>query len=425
MLKAISIALTVALAACATPSRDPSPAPSAPAATAVNSWAADVRLLREELPRRHVNPFTKVSRDQWIWEAQALEADVLAGTLQSSDAYFRLCQLVASLGDGHTRVATMVFMHEFPFSLYAFVDGPVVTAAAPDHADLLGLRLLRIGETPYDQAAPKIATLFPVENGAMAVTGVPRWANRAEGLVYLGLIDDLNQASFTFADSDGRERTVILSSQIRGSASDPAWRTAVPEDRWRITSRLRHHYSFDVLPDHKAISIRYDSCANDPRRPFGQFVKDVRSALDESQARRVIIDLRTNGGGDSAVIAPLVSLIRSRPELKRRGSVIVLIGHHTYSSAQLNAIELQRSCRAVLIGQPTGQRPNAFGEVRFFTLPYTDIRIQYSTRRFHTAPHGTDPESTFPDIEIATTSAEYLAGRDPVLEAALALPFDR
>ena len=426
MLRAILLSFTVALAACAAPGPGPSPSPSPPTTAQINSLAGDFRLLSTELPRRHVNPFTRVSRDQWILEARALEADAASDSHHFIDLYFRMCQLVAKLGDGHTRVATSILMREFPFSLYEFADGPVVTAAAPDHADLLGLRLLCIGDTPYDQAAPMIATLFPVENRAMVVTGVPRWANRAEALAFLDLIDEVEQAPFTFVDADGRERTVVLTSKkIRDPESDQAWRNAVPADRWRMTSRLKHHYAYDILPDHNAIAIRYDNCANDRRRPFKEFVNDVRSALNESQARRVIIDLRTNGGGDSAVIAPLVSLLRSRPELKRRGSVIVLIGHHTYSSAQLNAIELQRACGAMLIGQPTGQRPNAFGEIRFLTLPYTDIMIQYSTKRFQTAPRGTDPESTFPDIEIAPSSADYLAGRDPVLEAALALPFDR
>ena len=47
----------------------------------------------------------------------------------------------------------------------------------------------------------------------------------------------------------------------------------------------------------------------------------------------------------------------------------VLIGPGTFSSAQMNAIDLRDNLGAVLIGQPTGEK----------------LHVQYTTRLFHLA----------------------------------------
>lgn len=133
-----------------------------------------------------------------------------------------------------------------------------------------------------------------------------------------------------------------------------------------------------------------------------------------------MIDLRRNGGGDSALLGPLIDGIRQRPAINRRGRLFVLIGRATYSSAQLNAHEFRKRTQAILVGEPTGQRPNAYGEVRTFRLPHSGMEVQYSTKYFRT--DDADPPSMMPDIEVALSYEDYAAGRDAVMEVVLARP---
>lgn len=95
----------------------------------------------------------------------------------------------------------------------------------------------------------------------------------------------------------------------------------------------------------------------------------------------------------------------------------MLIGRNTFSSAELNAEELKTKNGAILIGSPTGQKPNAYGEVQAFELPHSKIKIGYSTKYFYRSDE--DPESLMPDVLVEQSSEDLFSGRDVVLEAAL------
>lgn len=81
----------------------------------------------------------------------------------------------------------------------------------------------------------------------------------------------------------------------------------------------------------------------------------------------------------------------------------------------MNAIELQANTPVKLIGEPTGQKPNGFGEVREFLLPNSKMRINYATRFWKLLE--SDPEALMPDIRIEPNYADFSDGRDPIFEA--------
>jgi C-terminal processing protease CtpA/Prc len=164
--------------------------------------------------------------------------------------------------------------------------------------------------------------------------------------------------------------------------------------------------------------VRYDRCNDDKTRSIKQYSEDLIARLDQGGVTRLIFDLRKNGGGNSALLDPLIGQLGRRPEFKVKGSLITLIGPGTFSSAQLNAVKLRDQAHSVLIGGSTGQKPNAYGEIKHFDLPNSRIAVWYSTKRFVTEPG--DPPSTMPDILAETTIVDYLSGRDPALEAAMA-----
>jgi hypothetical protein len=84
----------------------------------------------------------------------------------------------------------------------------------------------------------------------------------------------------------------------------------------------------------------------------------------------------------------------------------------------LNAIRLAQETRAILVGTPTGGRPNGYGEVRSFELPNSKLGVTYCTKYFRAMP-ASDPASLVPEVLVPSGWADYLADRDPVLEAVL------
>src|SRR5262249_6945988 len=161
--------------------------------------------------------------------------------------------------------------------------------------------------------------------------------------------------------------------------------------------------------------VQYNLCRNDPALAFSAFSQNLFAFADAHAVDRVVIDLRFNPGGDSSVVNPLLNGLRARSAL--RGHVVVLIGAGTASSAQDAAIAL-RNLGARLIGEPTRQTPNGYGEVRPLTLPNSAITIQYSTKYFRMIAN--DHSSALePDLQVPAALSDLLAGRDAALDAAL------
>jgi hypothetical protein len=82
---------------------------------------------------------------------------------------------------------------------------------------------------------------------------------------------------------------------------------------------------------------------------------------------------------------------------------------------------MRRELNATLVGEPTGEKLNSYGEVRHLKLPNSGLSIQYSTELFRMQKDG-DADALNPDIPAPYTLADLLAARDPALEAALHSP---
>jgi C-terminal processing protease CtpA/Prc len=133
----------------------------------------------------------------------------------------------------------------------------------------------------------------------------------------------------------------------------------------------------------------------------------------------VVIDLRGNSGGDSEIIKPLIQALKKHPSLSDKGHLYVLIGGHTFSSGADGALYLRNHLNAILVGKPTGGKPNSYGEIKGIKLPNSQLVVFYPVKWFKLVPDG-DPPSVEPDIVVGTSLNDILDGRDPMLEAALA-----
>jgi hypothetical protein len=94
--------------------------------------------------------------------------------------------------------------------------------------------------------------------------------------------------------------------------------------------------------------------------------------------------------------------------------LFVITGPGTFSAATVNALDLRNEANAILVGSPTGMRPNHYGENGEFRLPSSGLRVSYSTQ-FHRFAADTDA-AVVPDRQIEPTWAEFRVGRDPVME---------
>jgi hypothetical protein len=73
------------------------------------------------------------------------------------------------------------------------------------------------------------------------------------------------------------------------------------------------------------------------------------------------------------------------------------------------------------VGEPTGGKPNHFGEVKTLRLPRTKLEVSYSTKFFPQSFE--DTPSLMPDVAVEISVADHQARRDPFLEAILSGKF--
>jgi hypothetical protein len=385
----------------------------------VRAWQGDLDVLARVIREKHKNPFTKITKVQFD-EAVARVREKIPG-LEAHQILIEFLKLTALLGDGHTTVGPGKDGRRFrslPIGLIWTRDGLYVAATTPEFKDLLRRRVVGIGPSSLDTAIPLVAGLSAAENESGRRDAVRRWMTRPEALHALGLIEDMESVPIALVNSSETKQIVRLAPLP--ATGQPNLVFAVDPKRKDLPVSLRasrDRYGFEWLADSKTLYCWYDSCANVPDRPVSGWCKEVLAQIDSRSVERVVIDLRRNGGGNSALAQPLISGLRKRMPINQKGKLFVLIGPGTYSSAMQNALELRQRTQAILIGLPTGGSPNAFGEIKFVEMPHSKWMVQYSTKYFQGTRDGAT--TVAPDVEVEPTAGEYFSAHDPVLTTAL------
>lgn len=106
-----------------------------------------------------------------------------------------------------------------------------------------------------------------------------------------------------------------------------------------------------------------------------------------------------------------------------RGPITVLVGPYVASGSTLLVGKLQELGAVRVVGEPTGgsvEGPTA-GLIFFLTLPRSGVRVNLPVVRSWSGIAVTRRGlGVQPDVRVSPTLADVLAGRDPVLDAALA-----
>jgi len=399
----------------------PAPMPR-PADTRDGRWAQTVEYLGSQLPDLHVNPYFKISETEF--QQSVIELAENVPNLNDEQIVVEMMRIVASVGDGHTRIYSrkeMAFFARLPLEMRWLSDGLIVIAASPEYEEAVGAKVIRIGAHPVENVFDEVEQLIPADNEMQILNDTAIYMGMPAILYGLDLVPQKERVTFGFEAQDGSQ----FELELRPSSGDPGPFISVYEKAGvQIPLYEQDRESFywvRELPEANAVYVQYNVCGEQKRDPFKPFVDEVFGLVDRDQGTRLVLDLRFNGGGNETVLTPFIQAIEARPGFNQPGKMFVIIGRGTYSSALQNAITLKQEYNATLVGEPTGGKPNHYGEVRNFALPNVDLRVQYSTRYWLNYPVG-DPLTLEPDVLAVPTVADLLAGRDPALETALLRP---
>ena len=375
-------------------------------------WIGDIDQLAVELPAKHKDLFNKKPEGEFKNDIQELKEAL--PELSDEEIIFSLSCIVASVGDAHTSLYFQPGI-AFPLTLYWFKDGIYVIDTAPEYEKILHCRLIGIDQKSVDEVIKVISRGIPHENSAQIKKSVPYHLVLAEFLYGAGIIDSKERAEYGFQSQGGEKFTVELES-ISMKNRFPSVAPKIPEDILPLYRRNRDKFYHSTwLEEQNTLYVQYNSCQNMKDNPFSDFVNDVFQRIDEKMVGKLIIDLRNNGGGNSSIFYPMLREIKAREEINQKDKLFVVIGRQTFSSAVLNAIQLRNQSNATFVGEPTGGKPNHFGEVRNFMLTNSRLYISYSTKYFTLS--NEDMDSFYPDITVELGFKDFIENRDPVMEA--------
>jgi C-terminal processing protease CtpA/Prc len=165
------------------------------------------------------------------------------------------------------------------------------------------------------------------------------------------------------------------------------------------------------------VYVRYAQVQAAPAADLAAMAERAR----DPSVRRVVLDLRQNPGGDNHNNAALLRVFTD-PAVDVAGRITVLTDRLTFSAAANLATHLERETQAAFVGEPMGGGLNFWGDARFVDLPHWPIpmRAGISSRYWQLSTPDDPRLSIEPDVPVALSAGDWAAGRDAVLEAAVA-----
>jgi hypothetical protein len=177
---------------------------------------------------------------------------------------------------------------------------------------------------------------------------------------------------------------------------------------------------FTYLADSKTVYVDFRSYEDLKTRS-----ERLLAYMKKRAVRRLIVDMRWNGGGDYTKGRQyLIYEIVYMPALNRAGHLFVITGRGAFSAGMVNITDFRRETEAILVGEPTGARPNGYQENYWFTLPHSRLRVSCAMLKYRFAPES-EIDAVYPDQRINPDWRLFRAGKDAALQWIRARQYQR
>jgi hypothetical protein len=368
-----------------------------------------------------IHPAPDSSSEKQAFRSKAEDLSRRLEGMDSTTFALEIAQLVATLGDAHSRLLLNSIKPGFsklPIQVAYYAEGLVITAATEQYRSYVGARVLRIGRYSANELSTRIQPLVSHENEMWLKQAGAQRIIIPEMLRHLGAVDRIEEISFDL-ERNGREETIRIKPSLPTVSLVFMEGRKTGEGGPARYLRLGSKHWFTVLPGTKALYFQYNEVGDDPQRSIQQLAKDLQREFTSNGYERMIIDLRNNGGGNNQLNLTLLNTLIQIPGLQETGRLIVLIGRFTFSAGIMFALDLEHHFNPVFIGEPTGGSPHFFAEPTTITLPNTKMQIFCSTAYWQYADPRDQRRWLAPLVSVDPSWADEVSGRDRAVEEAL------
>lgn len=393
----------------------------------VKRWAYDIDFLARRMEQMHFSLYKKVPKNQLLAEFAAIKRAAGDG-VPDERLRVRLQRAVALVGDGHTMVSALAKgetdVRRIPIHARRFSDGLFIIGAPSSRKDLVGARIDGVGSFTIDEIDALIRPFCSVDNPMGYLDDVARRIFDPAVLEEIGASEG-DGATFTLTLPDGVTNRVTLTAEtfkLADLGTSPLFRkTYVYADdasqRPLYLRDLEKPLTMEHVPDLDAVYFGFRAVSGTPEQSFAAFIADLEKRVNETNASRLIIDMRFNGGGNTGLVQPLIRFLLRNDTVNRHGHLFVIIGRRTFSAAQNTVNLMEYMTEATFVGEPTGSRPMFIGESTHIVLPYSGVRVYCSSRSWQVLSSTDKRIWVQPQIAADLSFADFAANRDPALEA--------
>ncbi|WP_459212228.1 tetratricopeptide repeat protein [Aquimarina rhabdastrellae] len=392
-------------------------------------WQEDLHYLQKIIHKDYSHLFVKTTKQDFDNQVETLYNNI--PNLKTHQIRVGLTRIVSQFKYGHTQIpySTTVKNGILPINLYQFDDDIYIEGVQKDQKKALGAKILKIGDTPIDKALTLIYPVVPVENEQYFKAYGLRFLLSPEVLHTQGVIPELTETVTLTLEKEGKVfthnfKTIDIKDKPR------TFNFTLPTKEW-LTARntettplyLKHFdeklFYFEYLEELKTLYVRQSSVFDDANETLKQFYKRLFKFIDTHNVEKLVYDVRLNGGGNNYNNLPLIKGLIARPKINKKGSFYLIIGRETYSACQNLTNEITRYTEAILVGEPTSENINFYGDARPVELPNSKITAYLSYLWWQDMPALENADWTTPSIPVSMSFDQYINNEDPVLEAAL------
>lgn len=376
----------------------------------------DIQYFKQELPKRHKNLFSNISKKEFNKRTDQLLNKV--DQLNNKQVFVELNKIVASVGDAHTSINIYDGYH-YPLQFWIF-DGKVyVVNTDKSLKAMMYSQVLKINGMDIGKVMERLTLLISHENDNCILAMLPNYLLAPVYMYGLGIIKNENETKFT-VQKDGK----IKDFTVKALEYEKNANFVNQDTKDAFIGRYDTYYDYKYLSDCRALYFEYNACADMQNLKFTDFNKKMFDDIEKNDIDRIIVDLRSNSGGNSEVLNPFTSRLKGYIAENPKVKVYILVGRGTFSSGMFAIYRVKEAApEAISVGEPTGGALDCYGDIKSFNLPNSGIPVNYSTKYFEFSKsfrYKNGGVGTFlPDIIKQPTIEDYKNGTDVALDYAL------
>lgn len=379
-------------------------------------WEEDLNYLQNKLEERHANLYHTVSKDEFRRGIKNLIR--LSKSIDNKELIIRISELIAQVGDAHT------WLHpgyqkrwEFtrlPLKFNYFEDGLFVTEANNEYKHLIGSKLLSINSIEVNKLKSKISKVGYNENQFTKLISLDRFIVYPEVLKRFGILENTNNVSLKFNTGGENKKVSIIPTTIEKIK----WFKHIDTNK-KLPIVYRNNDSiywthYDQTKN--LLYVQLNSIRENKDHSFQNLSDEIIRKYKVNKPEKLVIDLRRNVGGNSALTFPLIYALMNYEKNIPNSKVFIITGRWTLSASIILCAEIQKFCNPIFVGEPTGAKPNLYGENSYkITLPNSELSISYSSEYFKPFGPFIDHDWISPDIYIPIKSEHYFNFKQPIL----------